>query len=175
MAAFAATNLDDLFLLVAWFAAGWRGRDIVLGQYAGIGALFAASLAASMLAVVVPADQLRWLGVIPAAMGFALLFRKNKTEETGKFKGGNIVSVALVTVANGADNLGVYIPLFATSSTQAIAVFGAIFAAMTALWCLAARWLVHHPAAGAPLRRWGPRLVPWVLVGLGLWLLAGGL
>jgi len=75
----------------------------------------------------VPADQLRWLGVIPAAMGFALLFRKNKTEETEKFTGGGIVPVALVTVANGADNLGVYIPLFATSSTQALAVYGAIF------------------------------------------------
>jgi cadmium resistance protein CadD (predicted permease) len=41
------------------------------------------------------------------------------------------------------------------------------------LWCLAARWLVHHPAAGAPLRRYGPGLVPWVLVALGVWILFG--
>ena len=43
VAAFAATNLDDLFLLVVFFAIGWgRARDVVLGQYAGIGALFMA-------------------------------------------------------------------------------------------------------------------------------------
>ena len=41
-AAFVATNLDDLFLLVAWFAAGRIAtRDIVAGQYLGIDALFA--------------------------------------------------------------------------------------------------------------------------------------
>jgi hypothetical protein len=36
---------------------------------------------------------------------------------------------------------------------------GAVFAVLLWLRCLAARWLVHHPAAGVPLRRYGPRLV----------------
>ena len=76
-----------------------------------------------------------------------------------------------MTVANGADNLGVYVPLFATSSPGAVAVMGGVFAAMTALWCLAARWLVAHPAAGAPVRRYGPPAVPYVLIDIGLWIL----
>ena len=169
MAAFAATNLDDLFLLVAWFAAGRaRARDIVLGQFLGIGALFAASSAAAVLALAVPAAHLAWLGLVPILLGVRMLARE-RADETPEAPG--LLPVAAVTVANGADNLGVYIPLFATSGAAAIAAYGAVFAVMTALWCALAGWLVRHPAAGAPLRRHGPKAVPPVLVGIGLWIL----
>ncbi|HWA39615.1 MAG TPA: cadmium resistance transporter [Burkholderiales bacterium] len=169
MAAFAATNLDDLFLLVAWFAAGrTRARDIVLGQYLGIGALFAASVAVALLALAVPAAHLAWLGLVPIILGVRML-AKEGTEEIPEAPG--LLAVAAVTVANGADNLGVYIPLFATSGAGDIAVYGAVFAVMTALWCAAAGWLVRHPGAGAPLRRHGPKAVPPVLIGIGLWIL----
>lgn len=168
--AFAATNLDDLFLLVAWFAAGrYRTRDIVLGQYAGIGALFAASLAASLLALVVPAENLKWLGVIPVALGIRVFVTPEGPGEAPAASG--FLAVLAVTVVNGADNLGVYIPLFATTGAAALAVYGAVFTVQLALWCAAARWLVHHPTAGAPLRRWGPGAVPYVLIGIGLWIL----
>ncbi len=169
-AVFAATNIDDLFLLVAWFAAGCRTRDIVLGQYAGIGALFAASVGASLLALVVPAGQLAWLGVIPVVLGASMLFR-TRTEDRVPPAVSGPLQVAAVTVANGADNLGVYVPLFATSEAFAVAVIGGVFAAMTALWCGAARWLVGHREAGAPVRRYGPRAAPYFLIGIGLWIL----
>jgi cadmium resistance protein CadD (predicted permease) len=170
VAAFAATNLDDLFLLVAWFAAGrTRTRDIVLGQYAGIGALFGASLAASLLALVVPAENLKWLGVIPVALGMRLFLTPDASVEAPAASG--FLAVLAVTVVNGADNLGAYTPLFATSSAAALAVYGAVFAVQLALWCAAARWLVLHPAAGALLRRWGPAALPYALIGIGLWIL----
>jgi cadmium resistance protein CadD (predicted permease) len=172
-AAFAATNVDDLFLLVAWFAAGrTRARDIVAGQYLGIGALFAVSAAASAVSLVVPEDWLRWLGLLPLLLGVRLLASSRKENEKESQIPG-LGAVTAVTVANGADNIAVYVPLFANSSAQAIALMGAVFAVLLWLWCLAARWLVHHPAAGAPLRRYGPPLVPWVLVALGVWILLG--
>jgi len=168
--AFAATNLDDLFLLVAWFAAGrYRTRGIILWQYLGIGALFAASALSSLGALAVPAEHLRWVGLVPIGIGLAMLARKAPSGETPVASG--LLQVTAVTVANGADNLGVYIPLFAAAGAQAIGVFGAVFVVMLALWCAGSRWLVRHPAAGAPLRRWGPRAVPWVLIGVGLWIL----
>jgi cadmium resistance protein CadD (predicted permease) len=169
--AFAATNVDDLFLLVAWFAAGrLRSAAIVAGQLLGIGALFGASLVASMLAWVVPAYLLVWIGVLPILFGLSMLLNRDEAERPVPPAAG-VLAVASVTVANGGDNLGVYIPLFATSSGAEIAAMGATFAAMTVLWCLAARWLVRHPAAGAPVRRHGPRAVPWVLIAIGLWIL----
>jgi cadmium resistance protein CadD (predicted permease) len=158
---------------VAWFAAGYRARTIVAGQYLGIGALFAAAAAASTVSLFVPLEYLRWLGLLPILIGLGILLRKPGAESGDG--DASVASVTAVTVANGADNIGVYVPLFAVASLATIALYGAVFAVMLALWCLGARWLVHHPAAGAPLRRWGPRLVPWVLVALGLWILAGGL
>lgn len=172
MAAFAATNLDDLFLLVAWFAAGrCRPRDIVLGQYAGIGALFAASAAASMASLFVPVEYLHWLGVLPILIGLHMLLRGGDTDGAG-VQAESVASVAAVTVANGADNVGVYVPLFSVASPWTIGIYGVVFAVMIALWCLLARWLVRHPAAGTSLRNWSPPLAPWMLVAIGMWILA---
>lgn len=170
-AAFAATNVDDLLLLIAFFAAGtYRARDVVLGQYAGIGLLFAASAAASLVSLVIPASHLSLLGLLPVLIGLKQLFRKDAPEKTVPATS-DLLSVAAVTVANGGDNIGVYTPLLATSSAQAICAMGAVFAAMTALWCLAARWLVQHPAAAASIRRYGPKAMPFVLIGIGVFIL----
>ena len=170
-AAFAATNVDDLVLLIAFFAAGtYRRGDIVLGQFAGIGLLFAASAAASFVSLVIPANELSLLGLLPLLIGLKQLFGKAALEETVPPTSG-FLPVAAVTVANGGDNIGVYAPLFATSSAQAISAMGAVFAAMTALWCLAARWLVQHPAAATSIRRYGPMTMPFVLIGIGAFIL----
>jgi cadmium resistance protein CadD (predicted permease) len=84
---------------------------------------------------------------------------------SGKFA--RSATVALITVANGADNIGVYLPTFAVHSWYQIGLFAVVFALMTGLWCLFAHWLVHHPSIGAPIRRYGHRLAPLVLIGLG--------
>jgi cadmium resistance protein CadD (predicted permease) len=56
-AAFVATNIDDLFILMAFFATN-RSRfpisQVVLGQYVGMGSLIAVSLLGSLIALVVP-------------------------------------------------------------------------------------------------------------------------
>jgi cadmium resistance protein CadD (predicted permease) len=167
-AAFAATNVDDLFLLVAFFAAGtYRAREVILGQYAGISLLYAASAAASLVSLVIPASYLSLLGLVPMLIGLKQIFRQDTREETVPVVSG-VLSVTTVTVANGGDNIAVYTPLFAMSSAQAIGAIGAVFAVMTALWCFAARWLLHHPYAAALVRRYGPRLAPFALITIGL-------
>ena len=53
--AFIATNIDDLFILIAFFAnRRFPSSQIVLGQYVGMVALLAVSLVGSLLALVVP-------------------------------------------------------------------------------------------------------------------------
>ncbi len=135
-----------------------------------MGALFAASLTVSLLAWAVPAELAVWLGVLPILFGLGMLANRD-TALAPVPPAAGIAAVASTTIASGSDNLAVYIPLFATGSGSEIAVIGATFAAMTGLWCVAARWLAGHPAAGAPLRRYGPPAVPYVLIGIGLWIL----
>ena len=82
-----------------------------------------------------------------------------------------MLAVAAVTIANGGDNLGIYTPLFATRTGPEVALLIAVFAILTGVWCLLAHGLVNHPALGAPIRRYGRRVLPFVLMGLGVLIL----
>jgi cadmium resistance protein CadD (predicted permease) len=178
---FASTNVDDVFVLVGFFSdKRFRARDTVLGQYVGITALFIASVAASLLSLVIPLAYVGLLGVIPILIGAKKLFelyqQRDQTEEALKHhsdadRNGRVATVALMTVANGGDNIGVYTPSFATRSAREIIVIAIIFAVMTALWCFVAHAIVHHPKLGSPIRRYGHRVTPVVLVALGVLIL----
>jgi cadmium resistance protein CadD (predicted permease) len=138
--------------------------------------LFALSAIASLISLALQPRWLGLLGLIPLALGTKALFDlKNDSDDADDLRptgrGGTIMAVASITIANGGDNLGVYTPLFATLSGPRIAVFAVVFAVMTALWCDLARRLVMHPSWGAPLHRLSARLLPAVLIGLGVWIL----
>jgi len=81
-------------------------------------------------------------------------------------------TVAGVTLANGGDNLGVYIPLFATTP-QVIVNYVLVFAVMTAVWCALGYLAVNNPLIGSQIRRHGHVLLPVVLIALGLYILSG--
>ena len=174
---FAATNLDDVFLLLAFFAdRRYRASHVLAGQYAGIGLLFAVSAIASLVSLALQPRWLGLLGLIPLALGIKALFEvNNDSDAAGDLppagRGSTIVAVTAITIANGGDNFGVYTPLFATLSGPRIAVFAVVFAVMIAIWCDLARRLVTHPSWGPPLHRLSARLLPAVLVGLGVWIL----
>jgi len=64
---FASTNIDDIFLLSAFFAdPHLRPRSVVAGQFLGIGALVTASAVAALAAVVIPPGWSSLLGLVPA-------------------------------------------------------------------------------------------------------------
>lgn len=158
---FATTNVDDIFVLVGFFAdPKFRARHVVTGQYLGIAALYGVSVVVSLLALVVSPAYIGILGLVPLMIGARKLYslwRGSDSDENdpdphatlGARNSNNIVTVAAVTIANGGDNISTYTPLFATQSAMGIGVTGLVFAAMTALWCGFAHWLVNHPALGA--------------------------
>jgi cadmium resistance protein CadD (predicted permease) len=167
---FASTNIDDLVVLIGFFAdRRFRARAIVAGQFAGLAALFLASAAGSLLSLVIPKAYLGLLGILPIVIGIRKLsdLRHDALEPENRSQG-SVVGVALVTIANGGDNIGIYIPAFAVHSGAEIGVIAMVFVAMTALWCMLAHWMVNHPRFGAPLRRYGHIFAPLVLIGLGI-------
>jgi len=172
VAAFAATNIDGLLLAAALFAdSRYRPRDVVLGTFAGIGALYGASVAASFISLLIPEGYVALLGVVPLAIGVKQLVQDESDEAPAVWRG--VLGVAGINIAMGGDNIGVYTPLFAAAPGHAVAVYGAVFAVLTAALCYGALRLVAHPAAGAPIRRYGRRVMPYVLIALGVWILAG--
>jgi cadmium resistance protein CadD (predicted permease) len=179
IALFASTNVDDAFLLVTFFSnPKFRPRDIVIGQYAGITTLFAIGLLGSLLALVVSRPYIGLIGFVTIGIGIKRLFDLYRyqdqeaeawdTQHPNKHQHTRIATVALLTLASGADNIGTYIPAFAIRSRLEILMFAVVFAAMTALWCLFAHWMVHHPTLGKPVRHYGRRLAPVVLIAIGV-------
>jgi cadmium resistance protein CadD (predicted permease) len=135
---------------------------------------------ASLLSLVIPRAYIGLLGIVPILIGAKKLLElyreRDKTEETlerhsnaGAY--GRTATVALVTMANGGDNIGIYAPSFAIRSRYEIAVIALVFVVMTALWCFAAHSMVNHPKLGKPIRRYGHRVAPIVLIGLGILIL----
>ena len=188
---FATTNVDDLLVLTGFFAdPKLRPRMVILGQFAGVGTLTAASAIAALFALRIPGEWLSLLGIAPLVLGLrglASLWRvrksrpselpENADEQLAKAHARSMshsqwAAVMLTTIANGGDNLGVYIPMF-TQASNWIPAYMAIFAFMTALWCFVSHHLVHHRTLGARIRQCGHIILPFVLLGLGIKILWG--
>ncbi|TIX91635.1 cadmium resistance transporter [Rhizobium sp. P44RR-XXIV] len=178
---FTSTNVDDIFVLLGFFAdPKFRAKQIIIGQYLGIATLYGVSVVASFLVLVIPAAYIGLLGFAPIYFGLRRLWElwngietdgDPEDHEKASAGHGNIAAVTLVTIANGGDNISVYTPLFATRSAYEILAIGCIFAVMTAIWLAAAHSLVNHPKLGAPIRKHGHRVVPFILICLGILIL----
>jgi cadmium resistance protein CadD (predicted permease) len=182
VAAFAATNIDDIFVLMMFFSSymTFPVKQVVLGQYIGIGLLVAISALGSFISLAVPTYIIALLGIVPIVIGVKkLVVFRNKNESNSKQaiqdkKKNNLafVAVAAVTFSNGGDNIGVYTPLFAKyNSLSQITALATIFMAMTAVWCIAAYYLVNHPLVASKIHRIGHIILPFVLIGLGIHIL----
>ena len=79
--------------------------------------------------------------------------------------------VAAVTFANGGDNIGIYVPLFAGAGLARAGVIVAVFFVLVAAWCYAGYRLGSHPTVVEKIDRYGHVVVPFVLVGLGVYIL----
>jgi cadmium resistance protein CadD (predicted permease) len=181
---FASTNIDDIFLTMAFFAdPRLDRRAVVAGKFLGISLIVTVSIAAAACAMAVPPEWVALLGFAPLGLGLHRLWSAWRAppgvtadEEGIPAAAGSLVaqacSVAGVTAANGGDNLGVYVPVF-SERFQVIPVFAVIFAVMTGLWCIGGNLLVNHRLVAATMRRLAGRLLPWVLIVLGLCILAG--
>ncbi|MEG4320077.1 MULTISPECIES: cadmium resistance transporter [unclassified Microcoleus] len=89
---FAATNIDDIAILMLCFAqvnSSFRPRHIVAGQYLGFAALIVASWPGFFGGLIVPRAWIGLLGLVPIALGIShLLNRENDRNEVQAVSGG---------------------------------------------------------------------------------------
>jgi len=181
ISAFVATNIDDIFVLMLFFSSRRFHRiDVVVGQYLGIGTLVAISTVGSFLALVVPQVVIGLLGIVPISIGVIRLLqlRKHQKEPNSNERGQkwqhhlSLLAVAAVTISNGGDNIGIYVPLFAKyNAVTEITILSTIFMMMTGVWCLTGYYLVNHRLFAAKVRKIGERTFPFVLMGLGIYII----
>ncbi|ARV57874.1 transporter [Nostocales cyanobacterium HT-58-2] len=192
--AFVATNIDDILILLLLFSqvnANFRRRHIVIGQYLGFAAIIIASLPGFFGGLLVGREWIGFLGLLPIAIGLKQLVNKEETTEVQtvtsdlkqsshsnpmmsfllSFLHPQTYQVAAVTLANGGDNISVYIPLFAGKSFAGLGVILSVFLTMVLVWCAIAYLLARQSAIAYILSRYGKATVPFVLIGLGLFIM----
>ncbi len=183
---FAVTNVDDIVVLSLFFArgAGRRGSaaQVVAGQYLGFAAILVVAITAALGATVLPEDVIGYLGLLPLALGLKAAWQAWKNQQRGD--GGQqagagqgapkALEVATVTFANGGDNIGVYVPVFATVGTGGMIVYAVLFLILVGVWCAAGRFLATRPVIAKALSRWDHILLPLVLIAIGLLILVHG-
>jgi cadmium resistance transport/sequestration family protein len=192
--AFVATNLDDIVVLVIFFSqvnTTFRRRHIVGGQYLGFMVLLLLSVPSYFGGLVLPKAWVGLLGLLPIWVGISQILDKDAENPEVKAVSSEVASgkkvsiltwmtsilnpktyqVAAVTVANGGDNLGIYIPLFASNSLPRLAVIVSVFLILVGVWCWIAQRMTQQRAIALILARYGHRIIPFVLMGLGLYIL----
>lgn len=102
---------------------------------------------------------------------------KNKTFQDNKRQGLiPFLTVSAITISNGGDDIGVFTPLFAKYNTVGeVTTLVTIFMVMTLVWCILTFYLVNHPLIATRIQRFGNIITPFVLMGLGLYILADAL
>jgi cadmium resistance protein CadD (predicted permease) len=180
---FAVTNIDDIVVLALFFAQGAgrpnTTRTIAAGQYLGFAAILAVAVAAALGATLLPENVIPYLGLLPMALGVkaavqAWKHRDDKDESEAGAGGPKILEVAAVTFANGGDNIGVYVPVFATAGPANMIAYVIVFLILVAAWVAAGRFFATRPVIARALSRWGHVLLPAVLIIVGALILLEG-
>ncbi|UKF32416.1 cadmium resistance transporter [Clavibacter phaseoli] len=176
---FAATNIDDIVVLTVLFLASTRGAlpgwKVVAGQYLGFAVLVAISVIAAAGLTIIPDEWVGLLGLIPLAIGIYGLIRtlraRGDDDDESSISAVGLLGVAGITIANGADNISLYTPVFRTSPVGDTVVTIIVFFILVAVWCFVARVVGTNKTVTELLEKVEHWLVPAVFIGLGLFIL----
>lgn len=185
---FAVTNVDDLLVLAVFFGQADGNRSaamrVVLGQYLGFAAILVASIVGGLGVGLLPEKAIPYLGLLPLLLGLRAgwnIWRERRRSEDGPDRAAatrpnkpGAWQVAAVTLANGGDNIGVYVPVFAVAGIRGMTVYIVVFLVGVAIWCAAGWFLATRPLIAKTLSRWGHLILPVVLVGIGLVIIIEG-
>lgn len=183
IAVYISTSIDYLFILLIIFSQSQtkKGlRQIYLGQYLGTGILVAVSLFAAYVLNFIPQDWIiGLLGLIPIYLGIRVAMvgeeeaEEEEVVEKLESRGTNRLfwSVALITIASGGDNLGIYIPYFTSLSVSEIVIAIVVFALSIAVLCYISYRLAKISFVSETLEKYERIIVPIVFIGLGIFIM----
>ncbi|HEX7307701.1 cadmium resistance transporter [Lentzea sp.] len=171
---FAVTNVDDLVILALFFSRARSVWQVVAGQYLGFAGILAVAVLGALGASLLPEQFRPWLGLIPLALGlkaaWSLWRDSGGDDEPAEAPG--LLAVAGVTLANGGDNIGVYVPVFTVADS--LWLYVVVFLLLVGVWCLAGWFLASRQVVAGALAKWGHVALPVVLVVIGLLVLFSG-
>lgn len=183
LAVYASTSIDYLLILMIIFSqSSTKGKmkGIVGGQYLGTGILVAFSLFAAYVLNLIPEDWIiGLLGLIPLYLGIRVALKEEQEEDDAevleKLESGGanrlFWTVALITVASGGDNLGIYIPYFTSLTWPEITVAVLVFAVSVAILCYVSYKLSKISFVAETIEKYQRGIVSLVFIGLGIYIM----
>ncbi|HGK0801516.1 TPA: CadD family cadmium resistance transporter [Streptococcus pneumoniae] len=179
-----STSIDYLIILIILFAQLSQNKQkwhIYAGQYLGTGLLVGASLVAAYVVNFVPEEwMVGLLGLIPIYLGirFAIVGEDAEEEEEEiierleQSKANQLFwTVTLLTIASGGDNLGIYIPYFASLDWSQTLVALLVFVIGIIIFCEISRVLPSIPLIFETIEKYERIIVPLVFILLGLYIM----
>ncbi|CZE14940.1 Cad superfamily protein [Streptococcus pneumoniae] len=179
-----STSIDYLIILIILFAQLSQNKQkwhIYAGQYIGTGLLVGASLVAAYVVNFVPEEwMVGLLGLIPIYLGirFAIVGEDAEEEEEEiierleQSKANQLFwTVTLLTIASGGDNLGIYIPYFASLDWSQTLVALLVFVIGIIIFCEISRVLSSIPLILETIEKYERIIVPLVFILLGLYIM----
>ncbi|HHA9553000.1 TPA: CadD family cadmium resistance transporter [Streptococcus pneumoniae] len=179
-----STSIDYLIILIILFAQLSQNKQkwhIYAGQYLGTGLLVGASLVAAYVVNFVPEEwMVGLLGLIPIYLGirFAIVGEDAEEEEEEiierleQSKANQLFwTVTLLTIASGGDNLGIYIPYFASLDWSQTLVALLVFVIGIIIFCEISRVLSSIPLIFETIEKYERIIVPLVFILLGLFIM----
>lgn len=175
---FISTSIDDLVLLILFHSQATtrvQRISILVGQILGIGVLVGISLVGSYLASrMLEGWVIGLLGFIPIILGIRAMLSKEESKEEATRTGRKslLATVTLVTIASGGDNLGIYIPWFATLDGAYLGLTMLVFLVFSLIFWSLGYLLANQSHIKTLLSRFSAVLVPVVFLLLGLVILS---
>ncbi|KAH8663573.1 cadmium resistance transporter-domain-containing protein [Tricladium varicosporioides] len=178
---FAITNIDDMFVLVTFFAEAATSKavtplKITIGQYIGFTIIVTISMIGFGVALVLPSEPIGFLGLLPILLGvwmfFGLLFPEEEEDPEKSNIAGmkSILKVSVITLMNGGDNIGTYIPLFSQAKGVEIAVYVVVYYILLGVWCLIAWLIMGQKRVVRLVERYMRIIIPFLYLGLGVYI-----
>ncbi|KAB8335174.1 transporter [Scytonema tolypothrichoides VB-61278] len=188
-----ATTFDDNLYLTAFFGKvnrTFRPKHIILGEFVGFTALVFASLPGFFGGLVIPEAWIGLLGLLPIAIGINNLMSREDQQELAlqtvsvdlpsgvqskhhkkslleTLRDPQTYRVSAVTIANGGNNIGIYVPLFASSNLPSLGVILCVCYMTVGVWCCLSYFMTRNPLMAPLLARYGRKIFPLVLIWLG--------
>jgi cadmium resistance protein CadD (predicted permease) len=173
---FLATSLDNLLAVTGLLAVARRPGPVWLGH--GLVALLVMGCAVAMARIerFFTPETVGLLGVVPLSMGLVGLYRlARRGRENGpaapRSAGGTLATIATLAPLSG-DSLGVFVPLLAETPGRSTAIIVGGYLALSGLWAVLAWRLVARPSLQDTVARLGDRVMPLLLVAVGLYVLS---
>ena len=167
--AYISTNIDDIFVLMILLAQTKAKGRMIAGHFLGVGLLTAISVLGALGLQNLPLKYVGLLGLVPIFLGIKAWF--DRGDDAVEAKSVGIFSMAMITLGNGADNVGVYIPLFTGFSGGERVAAVIIFTTMTSLWVWLANSLAEFPKIKSVIEKYKAIAIPVVFIALGLFII----